>query len=165
MNWRLACKHLVNWSNILLVVTLRYSQHANVPWPERGAFGWSNAKATWAWEWCLRVVNPLAFENGDRIQYMRKRFPSRSCVYSLRFLAAPFCFFFFFLILYDGCIRCEFCGVSMTIWAFSTTALWAEKRGVTCVRVKRVPSDARSALRLNPRKTWFSTSSYQLNNT
>lgn len=43
---------------------------------------------------------------------------------------------------------CKLCGVGMTIWniwASSTTALRAEERGVTCVRVKRVPSDARSA--------------------
>ncbi|ENG6273545.1 hypothetical protein ABU552_003088 [Yersinia enterocolitica] len=31
------------------------------------------------------------------------------------------------------------------IWASSTVALRAEERGVTCARVKRVPSDARSA--------------------
>ena len=43
---------------------------------------------------------------------------------------------------------CKLCDVGMTIWniwASSTTALRAEERGVTCVRVKRVPSDARSA--------------------
>lgn len=37
--------------------------------------------------------------------------------------------------------------------ASSTTALRAEKRGVTCVRVKRVPSDAAKRHTSRPRNT------------
>ena len=100
--------------------------------PESGAFGWF-----------LR----LTFENEDRILAMK--------VLSLMYLPSGYVLqplagrnFLTVFTFYDAADRCELCGVGMTIWniwASSTIALRAEERGVTCARVKRVPSDARSA--------------------